>query len=229
MARPLTPRSAALLRTLRVLLLALLVSTTALTETAAGSSSPSSAPPCVAPEAPRSRHHDAATEHDTAFNRDFRHCLTTVRGVQMHYVVGGTGPQAMVPLHGWPESWFEYRQVMPRLLPGRTVVAIDLPGMGDSTGRPAGHTKSQLAGHVHDLLARIGAPRGVRFLAHDSGARGARFGPTCLLTGPVRPWSTPRGYRLGHRGEVAAPSDHLFELSTGTQAGCPDALIAFSP
>ncbi|MEV5548767.1 alpha/beta hydrolase [Streptomyces sp. NPDC052309] len=169
MTRPLTPHLFARLRTLRVLFLALLVSTTALAETASGSPSPSSAPPCVAPEAPKSRNHDAATKHDAAFNRDFRHCFTTVRGVQMHYVIGGTGPQTTVLLHGWPESWFEYREVMPRLLPGRTVIAIDLPGMGDSTGRPAAYTKSVLAGYVHDLLVRIGAQRDVRVVAHDFG------------------------------------------------------------
>nr|WP_240449282.1 alpha/beta hydrolase [Streptomyces harenosi] len=172
MARPLAPRLTAPARRLRPLLLALLMSATVLAGTASGSPSrpsPSPAPPCAAPEAPKSRNHDAATQHDAAFNRDFRHCFTTVRGVQMHYVIGGTGPQTTVLLHGWPESWFEYREVMPRLLPGRTVIAIDLPGMGDSTGRPAGYTKTVLAGYVHDLLVRIGAQRDVRFVAHDFG------------------------------------------------------------
>ncbi|MEU1663030.1 alpha/beta hydrolase [Streptomyces sparsogenes] len=169
MAHPPTPRFPLRLRRLRVLLLALLLSATALAGTASGSPPASSAPPCVDPEVPKSKGYDAATKHDTAFNRDFRHCFTTVRGVQMHYVVGGTGPQTMVLLHGWPESWYEYRDVMPRLLPGRTVVAIDLPGMGDSTGRPAAYTKTVLAGYVHDLLDRIGARRDVRFVAHDFG------------------------------------------------------------
>ncbi|MFD8277422.1 alpha/beta fold hydrolase [Streptomyces flaveolus] len=169
MVRRLTPHLVPLLRTLRVLLLALLLSTTALSGAASGSAVTSSAPPCVAPETPKSNGYDAATRRDTAFNRAFRHCFTTVRGVQMHYVIGGKGPQTTVLLHGWPESWFEYRKVMPQLLAGRTVIAVDLPGMGDSTGRPARYNKTTLAGYVHDLLVKIGAQRDVRFVAHDFG------------------------------------------------------------
>lgn len=173
MEKRLTPRLFAPFRRPRMLLLALLMSTTALAGTASGSPSGppsgSSAPPCAAPEVPKSKDYDAATKHDTAFNRDFRHCFTTVAGVQMHYVIGGTGPQTTVLLHGWPESWYEYRGVMPELLPGRTVIAIDLPGMGDSTGRPAAYTKTGLARYVHELLDRIGAERDVRFVGHDFG------------------------------------------------------------
>jgi pimeloyl-ACP methyl ester carboxylesterase len=83
----------------------------------------------VSPERARSAGFEAATRDDPAFNRDFRHCFSTVNGVQMHYVIGGTGPQTVVLLHGWPESWFEFRDVMPQLLAGRTVIALELPGM----------------------------------------------------------------------------------------------------
>ena len=135
----------------------------------ASASPPSAAPSCVSPEAPQSPRHDSATRDDVDFNRDFRHCFTTVDGVQMHYVIGGTGPQTMVLLHGWPESWYEFRGVMPALLPGRTVIAIDLPGLGDSTGEPASYAKATLADYVHGLLTRLGKERDVHIVAHDFG------------------------------------------------------------
>ena len=64
----------------------------------------SKAPACVGPERPLSRDYDAATRKNAAFNREFRHCFTTINGVQMHYVIGGHGPNPMVLLHGWPQS-----------------------------------------------------------------------------------------------------------------------------
>ena len=67
----------------------------------------------VESEEPLSPGYDAATKDDAEFNKDFRHGFTTIDDVQMHYVIGGDGPQVMVLLHGWPQSWYEYRQIMP--------------------------------------------------------------------------------------------------------------------
>ncbi|HEX2286140.1 MAG TPA: alpha/beta hydrolase [Mycobacterium sp.] len=130
---------------------------------------PSAAPACVDPEPPQSLGYDSATREDAGFNSRLRHCFTTVNGVQMHYVIGGTGPQTMVLLHGWPESWYEFHDVMPELLEGRTVIAIDLPGLGDSTGEPVSYAKTTLADYVHGLLARLGKERDVQVVAHDFG------------------------------------------------------------
>ncbi len=128
----------------------------------------SATPACANSEDSQSENYDAATKNDAAFNREFRHCFTTVDGVQMHYVVGGAGPQTLVLLHGWPESWYEFRDVMPELLPGRTVIAVDLPGMGDSTGEPPAYTKTIMAIYVHTLLTKLGETD-VRIGAHDFG------------------------------------------------------------
>jgi hypothetical protein len=38
----------------------------------------------------------------------FSHHMTTVNGIQMHYVIGGKG-DAVVLLHGFPETWYEWR------------------------------------------------------------------------------------------------------------------------
>ncbi|MEU0247302.1 alpha/beta hydrolase [Streptomyces sp. NPDC006235] len=121
-------------------------------------------------EEPRSPGFDTATKDDAEFNKDFRHCFTTIEDVQMHYVIGGDGPQVMVLLHGWPHSWYVYRDIMAKLLPGRTVIAIDLPGMGDSTGTPPSMARKVLATYVHRLLDHLGYRENVQIVAHDFGA-----------------------------------------------------------
>lgn len=113
--------------------------------------------------------YDAATEHDAVFNATFTHAFATVRDVRMHYVTGGEGP-ALVLLHGWPQTWYEWRKVMPALARHHTVYALDLPGLGDSEGAPASFDKKTLARYVHRLLReRIGLDS-FDLVAHDLGA-----------------------------------------------------------
>src|SRR5207342_3903165 len=54
-------------------------------------------------------------------NVTFSHHMTTVNGIQMHYVIGGHG-DPVVLLHGWPETWYEWRHVMPSLAKNYTVI-----------------------------------------------------------------------------------------------------------
>jgi pimeloyl-ACP methyl ester carboxylesterase len=111
-------------------------------------------------EAPLSEGYDAATRDDPEFAQHFEHRFTTIDGLQMHYVVGGDGPRTIVLLHGFSESWYEYRAIMPDLLPGHTVIAVDLPGLGDTTGELPSHDKATLARYVHRLLLHLGHHEG---------------------------------------------------------------------
>ena len=65
-------------------------------------------------------------------NMTFSHHTASVNGVQLHYVMGGKG-NPVVLLHGWPETWYEWRHVMPALAKNYTVIAPDLRGLGDSS------------------------------------------------------------------------------------------------
>ena len=59
----------------------------------------------------------------TAFqigNVTFKHRLA-VNGIQMHYVIGGQG-NPLVLLHGFPETWYEWRHVMPAFAKNYTVI-----------------------------------------------------------------------------------------------------------
>ena len=112
---------------------------------------------------------DSATRHDSEFNRLFRHEFADVGGMRMHYVTGGTGP-ALVLLHGWPQSWYEWRGIMPALAQRFTVYAVDLPGLGDSQGAPRSYDKATLARVVHALIGERLGLRVIRLVCHALGA-----------------------------------------------------------
>ena len=48
-----------------------------------------------------------------------------VNGTTLHYVRGGTGP-ALILVHGFPQDWYEWHAIMPRLAKQFTIVAVDL-------------------------------------------------------------------------------------------------------
>ena len=62
----------------------------------------------------------------------------------MHYVTAGSGP-VLVLLHGWPETWYSWHGVMPRLSKRFTVVAPDLRGVGLTERTLGGYDKKTIA------------------------------------------------------------------------------------
>ncbi|QWF79827.1 alpha/beta fold hydrolase [Amycolatopsis sp. CA-230715] len=124
---------------------------------------------CSAPAADEVPAYAAATHADPRFTNTFRHEFSDVDGVRMHYVKGGSGTPVVL-IHGWPQTWYGWWPIMPALAEHHTVYAIDLPGLGDSTGSPTGYDKATLARYVHTLIAdRLGV-RDARVVGHDFGA-----------------------------------------------------------
>ncbi len=64
----------------------------------------------------------------------------------LHYVTGGAG-EPLVLLPGWPQTWWEFRKIMPALARRYRVIAVDLPGM--ATSRPTAGDKKSMAAAVH--------------------------------------------------------------------------------
>src|SRR5947199_9747868 len=95
------------------------------------------------------------------------HHTTVVNGFRMHYVIAGSG-YPVVLLHGWPQSWYEWRQVIPALAERFTVIAPDLRGLGDSEKPITGYDKRTLASDVRELVRALGFPK-VGVMAHDWG------------------------------------------------------------
>ena len=85
---------------------------------------------------------------------EFASAGAQVNGITLHYVRGGTGP-AVILLHAFPEDWYEYHKVMPRLAAKFTVVAVDLPGIGGSTAKPGGYAAADLADDIHQLQEQL--------------------------------------------------------------------------
>ena len=56
--------------------------------------------------------------------------------LRLHAVIGGEGPPLLL-VHGWPQTWYAWRLLMPTLARDFQVVAVDQRGTG-LTGRPLG-------------------------------------------------------------------------------------------
>ena len=104
-------------------------------------------------------------------NVTFSHHMATVNGIQLHYVMGGEG-DPVVLLHGYPQSWYEWRQIMPALAKNYTVIAPDLRGFGDSSKPITGYDGNTTAEDIYQLVSRLGY-NNIFLAAHDVGAQTA--------------------------------------------------------
>ncbi|MET9070474.1 alpha/beta fold hydrolase [Streptosporangium sandarakinum] len=98
----------------------------------------------------------------------FSHGKVSVTGGTLHYVRGGSGP-ALVLLHGWPQTWQMWEKVMPTLAREHTVIAFDLPGLGESSIPTGGYDKAATARRIHEAVVKLGLKQ-VGIIGHDLGA-----------------------------------------------------------
>lgn len=101
----------------------------------------------------------------------FSHHTVTVNGIQLHYVMGGKG-DPVVLLHGYPQSWYEWRHVMPALAKNYTVIAPDLRGFGDSSRPLTGYDGNTTAEDIYQLVSQLGFSN-IFLVAHDVGVQPA--------------------------------------------------------
>jgi pimeloyl-ACP methyl ester carboxylesterase len=92
----------------------------------------------------------------------------TVGSVGIDYVIGGHGP-TLVLLHGYPQSWYEWRHILPALAEHYTAIAPSLRGAGLSDAPLTGYDKKTLAADIHGLLVEIGHDKNIRLVGHDIG------------------------------------------------------------
>jgi len=98
----------------------------------------------------------------------FQQGLVAISDSTIHYVIGGHG-DVLVLLHGWPMTWWEWHTVMPSLAKHHTVVAFDLPGLGDSTvPTSGGYNAVDTARRLHQAVTALGFGR-ISILSHDLG------------------------------------------------------------
>jgi pimeloyl-ACP methyl ester carboxylesterase len=93
--------------------------------------------------------------------------FATVNGVNLHFVIAGSGDPVLL-IHGWPETWYAWRKVIPVLAARFTVVAPDMRGYGDSERPSGGYDKVTVAADLHELMRSLGFGR-VHLVAQDMG------------------------------------------------------------
>jgi len=82
---------------------------------------------------------------------EFKHHYANLKGVRIHYVTAGRGTP-MVLLHGWPQTWYEWRRLMPLLADSFAMVAPDLRGLGDSSRPSTGYEKKTVANDIWEVM-----------------------------------------------------------------------------
>jgi pimeloyl-ACP methyl ester carboxylesterase len=111
------------------------------------------------------------------------HQFIHVRDVRLHVVTAGQG-DPVVLLHGWPQTWYEWRNILPALAEKYTVIAPDLRGLGDSSQTEAGYDKKNLALDIQALILHFGYKQ-IRLVGHDWGGIVA-YHYSALFAGEVK-------------------------------------------
>jgi pimeloyl-ACP methyl ester carboxylesterase len=174
----------------------------------------SASSPVSTPEGPGSV--SGAPNLPAGFTDTFASRYIDAGGVRLHAVIGGDGPPLLL-VHGWPETWYAWRMLMPALARDFEVIAVDQRGIGLSdkpadgydTGTQAGDLVALMSGLGHERFAVVGHDTGFTIsyalaadhpdrveraaLAEIPGSPGAAPSPPVFVPGPVndRLWHLP--------------------------------------
>jgi pimeloyl-ACP methyl ester carboxylesterase len=169
------------------------------------------------------------------------HRFEEVGPTRWHFLEGGTG-EAVVLLHGLPETSYAWRRQFNWLTTSRRVIAPDLEGFGLTRTTSEDASVDAMAGRLLDLLDAVGVDR-FHLVGHDWGALiGARLAGSARgrllsyvhVSGPLRRYDLSRtpDYRDFRRDPDSIPDllrnpeifvRRVYEL--GITAG-PDSLSA---
>ena len=90
-----------------------------------------------------------------------------VDGIELHYLAAGQGPTVIL-LHGYTQTSRMWRPIIPQLAKNFSVIAPDLPGIGDSAIPTDGMDMKTAAIRIHDLAKSLGVNK-ARVVGHDIG------------------------------------------------------------
>src|SRR2546430_1609424 len=91
----------------------------------------------------------------------------TIDNLEIHYLSAGEGP-AVILLHGYAETSRMWRPIIPLLAKRFTVIAPDLPGIGDSAIPADGLDMKTAAIRIHALAHSLGVQK-AEVVGHDIG------------------------------------------------------------
>jgi pimeloyl-ACP methyl ester carboxylesterase len=95
------------------------------------------------------------------------HRFVDAAGLRTHVAEAGEGPPLLL-LHGWPQHWWMWREVIPALADGHRVICADLRGHGWTDAPSTGYEKERMASDILALLDALGLER-VGLMGHDWG------------------------------------------------------------
>ena len=90
-----------------------------------------------------------------------------INGVKLHYMAAGQGTP-LILLHGYAETSLMWKPIIPVLAERFTVIAPDLPGIGDSDIPTDGLDMKSAAIRIHDLAKSLGVQK-AEVVGHDIG------------------------------------------------------------
>jgi pimeloyl-ACP methyl ester carboxylesterase len=94
-------------------------------------------------------------------------------GVGLRYVEQGTGPEAVLLLHSWPDSWYSNSPILDRLAARHRVFAIDQRGFGESDRPASGYAIDDYAADATAFLDAVGV-EAATVVGHSMGSFVAR-------------------------------------------------------
>jgi len=95
------------------------------------------------------------------------HGYATVDGVRLHYAEAGEG-EPLVLLHGWPQHWWSWRELIGPLSERYRVIAPDIRGIGWSEAPRDDYRFQRMADDLFGLLDHLHVDR-FRLVGHDWG------------------------------------------------------------
>ena len=108
----------------------------------------------------------AALNAQTSYKAIAAH-TAEIDGVKLHYMTSGRGP-AIILLHGYAETSLMWKPIIPLLADRFTVIAPDLPGIGDSSIPENGLDMKTAATSIHALAQSLGIQK-AEVVGHDIG------------------------------------------------------------
>jgi len=109
-----------------------------------------------------------------------------IDNVELHYLTAGHGP-AVILLHGYAETSRMWRPINPLLAEKFTVIAPDLPGIGDSSIPADKIDMITSANRIHALVRSLGIEK-ARVVGHDIGLMVAYAYATQFPAETEKPW-----------------------------------------
>lgn len=105
---------------------------------------------------------------DIALPDGFSSARTETLDVNLHYVRDGGPGETVILMHGWPQTWSSWAEVMPLLSESYDVIAVDIRGAGQSDVPDTGYDKKTMAGDIKGLMDELDISS-AHIVGHDIG------------------------------------------------------------